>query len=137
MDLDRTEFSLVADSSAIVSIELREPGYLGLVDKLAESPAPCIGAPTLFEASMVLQSRSGEDPRNAIFRILKDADMAVVPFDEECYQIALAAFQRFGKGRHPASLNFGDCLAYAMAINENAPLLFVGDDFAKTDIQSA
>lgn len=137
MASDPTVYSLVVDSSALLAIELKEPGYEELVAKLSKSPTPCIGAPTMFEAAMVWLGRFGSDPRTTIFRTVRDADVEVVAFDEECYEIALAAFQKYGKGRHPAALNLGDCMAYAVSIDQNAPLLFVGDDFSKTDVRRA
>lgn len=132
-----TAYSLAIDSSALLAIELREPGYEELVEKLSKTPNPCIGAPTLFEATMVWLNRFQTDPRTTLFRTLQDADADIVAFDEECYEIALAAFQKYGKGRHPAALNFGDCMAYAIAVDQNVPLLYVGNDFLKTDIRRA
>jgi ribonuclease VapC len=69
--------------------------------------------------------------------LLRDLDATVIPFSEEDSRLALQAFLRFGKGRHPAALNFGDCLAYATALIANQPLLFVGDDFSQTDLTAA
>ena len=97
-----------------------------------------IGAPTLFETRMVAVGRFGQ----AVGRLAVDAfcdewEVEVVPFDARHSRVAAAAFVRYGKGRHPAGLNYGDCMAYATAQVAGAPLLFVGGDFAKTDVVAA
>jgi ribonuclease VapC len=127
---------VIVDSSALVSIVLREPGWEVLVDKLSAGPVGA-GAPTLAEAGVVLTAKLGARGRSLLARVVQEARIAVVPFTDEYWPIAIDAYARFGKGRHAASLNFGDCLTYAVANLANQPLLYVGDDFAKTDLPRA
>lgn len=128
---------MILDSSVIVSITLREPGHEELVRKLRSADTLGIGAPSLTEAGMVLSSRLGVEPQALLDRFLRDFGVVPVVFGEQHWREALEAFRRFGKGRHPAGLNFGDCLSYATAKLANHPLLFVGDDFPRTDIEAA
>jgi ribonuclease VapC len=95
-----------------------------------------IGAPTRFETGMVV-SRCGDRGRPLVDRFVDDWEVRTVPFGEGHFYAALDAFARFGKGRHPARLNYGDCMAYATARVAGLPLLFVGEDFVRTDIESA
>jgi ribonuclease VapC len=126
---------MILDTSAIVAILMREPGFETVVTRLAEDPNPAVGTPTLAETAIVLCARLGRDARSLLSRFLTEAAIAVVPFGESHFSAAVQAWLRFGKGRHPAALNFGDCLSYAVARLAEAPLLCVGDDFARTDIQ--
>jgi len=128
---------VILDSSVIVAISLREPGYEELVSKLQSADTLGIGAPTLTEAGMVLSARLGVEPQALLDRFLRDFGVVPVAFGELHWREALEAFRRFGKGRHPAALNFGDCLSYATARLAGHPLLFVGDDFGRTDIEPA
>ena len=128
---------MILDSSVIVSITLREPGHEELVKKLRSADTLGIGAPSLTEAGMVLASRLGVEPQALLDRFLRDFGVVPVAFGDQHWREALEAFRRFGKGRHPAGLNFGDCLSYATARLAGHPLLFVGDDFPKTDVESA
>jgi ribonuclease VapC len=128
---------MILDSSAMVAIAFREPGYEALLASLEQAPRVGIGAPTLVETTIVLSARSGRDGRGLVSRILLEADVAVVPFTDAHFGTALDAWLRFGRGRHPASLNFGDCLAYATARLAGEPLLFAGEDFRRTDILAA
>lgn len=107
-----------------------------LLDKMRGAETIGVGAPTLVEASLVLGSRlsNAEDLLNAFLQL---HTVYIVPFSEIHWREATAAFLRFGKGRHSAKLNFGDCLSYATAKVARKPLLYVGDDFAQTDIMSA
>jgi ribonuclease VapC len=128
---------VILDSSVIVAIALREPGYEELVAKLRSADTLGVGAPTLTEAGMVLSGRLGVEPQALLDRFLRDFGAVPVVFGEQHWREALDAFRRFGKGRHPAGLNFGDCLSYAVARLAGHPLLFVGDDFSQTDIEVA
>ena len=128
---------MILDSSVIVAITLREPGHEELVGKLRSADALGIGAPTLTEAGIVLSARLGVEPQALLDRFLRDFGVVPVAFGELHWREALEAFRRFGKGRHPAALNFGDCLSYAAARLAGHPLLFVGDDFSRTDIEAA
>lgn len=96
-----------------------------------------MSAATALECSLVLESRYGPVGAIKLDALLSEQGVEVVAFDEEQLALARAAFRRFGRGRHPAALNFGDCFAYALAKARTLPLLFKGDDFAQTDIASA
>lgn len=128
---------MIVDSSALVAIVLREPGWEEFVARLGADPAPAIGAPTLVETGLVLSAKLGERSRSVLPRLIQEARLTVIPFAEEHWRIAVDAYRRFGRGRHVAGLNFGDCLAYAVAQLAAQPLLFVGDDFSKTDLLPA
>ena len=125
------------DTSAIVAIVLREPGFEGLLGKIEQARVVAVGTPTLTECSMVLSSRLQVDARLVIRSVLRRMNAQVVPFTEEHFDAAADAFLRFGRGRRPAGLNFGDCLSYAVASVSGLPLLFTGDDFTRTDIRAA
>ena len=125
------------DTSAIVAIVLREPGFEDLLGKIEQARVVAVGTPTLTECSMVLSSRLQVDARLVIRSVLRRMNAQVVPFTEEHFDAAADAFLRFGRGRHPAGLNFGDCLSYAVASVSGLPLLFTGDDFTRTDIRAA
>jgi len=128
---------MILDSSALVAIALQEPGHGELVQKLDASIVTGIGTPTLTEAGLVLQARLGIDPQALLDRFLRDFAVLPIPFGELHWHEALDAFRRFGKGRHPAALNFGDCMSYATARLAGQPLLYVGEDFPRTDIPAA
>jgi ribonuclease VapC len=128
---------MILDSSAIVAIVLREPGWEALLQRLADADTVAVGAPTLAEAGIVLSVRLGRDSRGLLQGLLRECDATTVPFGEEHWREALDAFARFGRGRHRARLNFGDCLAYAVAKLAGQPLLCLGDDFGRTDISLA
>jgi ribonuclease VapC len=125
---------MIVDSSAIVAIFFQEPGYETLINKLAETGRVGIGAPTLVECGIVLSARLNQDARGLLERFLREANIITIPFTEEHFATAIGAWRKYGKGRHSAALNFGDCLTYAVAKLANMPLLFVGDDFPQTDL---
>ena len=128
---------MILDSSAVVAILLREPGHEALLDAVCDAGDCGIGVPTLVEASIVLSARIGDDSRGLLSRFLAEAAIVPIPFGEAHWSTAVDAWLRFGKGRHAAALNFGDCLAYATARVAGQPLLHVGDDFARTDLATA
>ncbi len=128
---------MIVDASAILAVIFREPGYDALLAKLQSAEAVAVGAPTLAEAGIVLHARLGDASRGLIERILDELSIQEIPFGEVHWREAVDAFRRFGKGRHPAGLNFGDCLTYAAAKLSGEPLLFVGEDFARTDLERA
>ena len=128
---------MVLDTSAIVSIFLRESGYESLRAKIEAAEVVLVGVPTLFETAMVLSGRKAVDSRPAIAVFLRQIEAEVVAFNEEHLDAAVTAFIRFGRGHHPAKLNFGDCMSYAVASVAGMPLLFMGNDFSKTDIAQA
>lgn len=128
---------MILDSSAVVAILLREPGYESLLAKLAAASGVGIGVPTLTETAIVLSARLEGDARGLLARFLTEASVVTVPFGDVHWGAAVDAWLKYGKGRHAAQLNFGDCLAYATAEVSGEPLLFVGEDFAQTDIEAA
>jgi ribonuclease VapC len=126
---------LTLDSSAIVAVLLKEPGHERLLDLLSEHPEPTVGAPTLAETGIVLAARLGARGETLLARFVQAQSMAVVAFGDAHWSSAVQAFLRYGKERHPAALNFGDCLTYAVARLSGEPLLCVSKDFSKTDIE--
>jgi len=128
---------MILDSSAVVAIVFREPGYEDLLQKLLAAAEVGIGSPTLVESGIVLSARLNRDTRGLLARFLEEASVTTLPFSEAHYGVAVGAWLKYGKGRHPANLNFGDCLAYAAAKLSDAPLLCVGDDFPQTDLPLA
>lgn len=128
---------MIVDSSAIVAVVLRQPGYEPLLERLAQVEGAGIGAPTLAETAIVLAAKLGVGGRTLLARFLQESGLVVVPFGEEHWGVAVDAFVRFGGGRHPAGLNFGDCLTYATARLADEPLLSLGEDFARTDLALA
>jgi ribonuclease VapC len=127
---------VIVHASALVAIVLREPGWETLVDKLSGGHAGA-GAPSLAEAGAVLTAKLGPRGRTLLARVVQEAAIAVVPFTDEHWPIAIDAYTRFGKGRHAAALNFADCLTYAVASLASQPLLYVGEDFGRTDLPRA
>lgn len=128
---------MIVDSSALAAIVFREPGYPELFEKLAGARNAGVGTPTLAEAGIVITARLRRDARPLLERILQEFEIVQVPFGEAHWREAVRAYRRFGKGRHRAALNFGDCLAYATARLAGQPLLCVGLDFRKTDLPLA
>lgn len=96
-----------------------------------------IGIPTLAEAGIVLSARLGEDARGLLSRFLQEGSIEAIAFADAHFGVAVGAWLRFGRGRHTAGLNFGDCLAYATAKVAGRPLLCTGDDFSRTDLELA
>ncbi len=128
---------MTLDSSALIAILFAEPGYLDLVDQILDTDHVRVGAPTLVETSLVFAGRRGPRSAESVDGLITELGVSVVPFGEGEARIAAEASRRFGRGRHPAALNFGDCLAYATARAARDTLLFVGEDFTKTDITPA
>ncbi len=125
------------DSSALISILLEERGHGSLLEKVGRAEAIFLGAPTALETAMVLSTRFRQDSRPLLAGFLRRINAEIIEFNEDHYEAALSAFLRFGKGRHPAALNFGDCMSYALASVSGLPLLYAGIEFSRTDIQSA
>ena len=129
---------MTLDSSALLAILFSEAGHLELIDRILEADHVRVGSPTLVETVLVLAGRRPRLPAApTVDALVKELGVTVVAFGEREYEGAIDAFLRFGRGRHPANLNFGDCLAYGMAAAANDSLLFVGGDFEKTDIPRA
>jgi ribonuclease VapC len=128
---------MVLDTSAIIAI-LRDENDAGVYREAIERAGRLhVGAPTLLECEIVARAALGDDGSTDLDNFLIALDVHVEPFGRLEADYARHAYRRFGKGRHPAGLNFGDCLTYATAAARNEPLLFKGDDFAQTDITSA
>jgi len=128
---------VILDTSAIVAIIFREPEQRELLWKIDDAPLIGIGAPTLVEASIVLTAKLGASGRRHLSLLLERAGAIVISFDSAHAQLAAEAWLRFGKGQHPARLNFGDCCAYATARLAGRPLLCKGADFSMTDLALA
>jgi len=104
---------------------------------MVEAEGVAISAATLMEAGMVAESRGGAAARHKLDQLIAEIGAEVVPFTEEHLSFALDGWRRFGKGRHPAALNLGDCFAYGLAQSRSEPLLFKGNDFSRTDVRRA
>ncbi|MGZ8219850.1 type II toxin-antitoxin system VapC family toxin [Methylomagnum sp.] len=128
---------MVIDSSALISILLRESDYVSLREALAFAPKTVLSAPNWLESAIVIIKYLGHQGRADLDVLLETLGVEIYPVDVMLGQGAYDAWLRYGKGRHPAGLNFGDCFSYALAKHLNKPLLFKGDDFSKTDIVSA
>jgi len=126
---------MVIDSSALIAIILDEPERQRLEDAIQSDTSRLVSAMTKLESSIVLFGRSGRPLLDELDRLLARIAATIVPFDDHQSEIARDAFARFGKGRHRAGLNFGDCAAYALSIVEAEPLLFKGTDFGATDVE--
>lgn len=130
---------MFVDSSALVAILLGQAGARGLADRIEQAnTGACMTSPlAVFEAALAVartRAASVEQARSAVMAFLDAAAIRVAPVDGETARLSLAAHERYGKGRHPARLNFGDCFAYAMAVQHRVPLLYTGGDFAHTDL---
>ena len=128
---------MTVDSSALVAVLFAEPGYLELIDRILSADHVRVGAPTLAETSLVFIGRRRKPGTVEVDALIKELGITVVPFGEREWQVAVDAFVRFGRGRHKAALNFGDCLSYASAVASGDALLYVGDDFSHTDVEKA
>jgi ribonuclease VapC len=129
---------IAIDTSAIIAIVQLEPEAVQFTRCMEEADSGCLSAVSLQETLMVLAGRRGDTAVWVLLeQMLRDLELEVVAHDAGLARIASDAFLRFGKGRHPARLNCGDCAAYALAKSRNIPLLFKGGDFARTDIVPA
>lgn len=128
---------MVLDTSALAAIFLREPEGAAFKRAIEGDPKRLISAASALECSIVLEGHAGESGGRELDLFLHRARVGVVAVDAEQVEVARAAWRRFGKGNHPAALNFGDCFAYALSAVSGEPLLFKGGDFARTDITPA
>jgi ribonuclease VapC len=126
---------MVIDTSAVVAVLLAESPVDRLIAAIEADATRLISAATVVEASLVLLGRRGEAGDATLDRFLAAIGARIVPVGDEHVVLARDAALRFGRGRHPAALNFGDCFSYALSIAFDEPLLFVGDDFAMTDVE--
>jgi len=126
---------MIIDTSAIIAILAGEPDAAHFAQMIELDPAPRIGAPALLEASMVLTRWFGDGAEAALDAFVRESAAEIVAFDLPQLRAAQSAYRQYGKGRHPAGLNFGDCMSYALAQVCGEELLFKGEDFAQTDIR--
>jgi ribonuclease VapC len=128
---------MVIDTSAIVAILRGEPQAERLERVLVADPIRLVPATCVLEARMVLVSRRGEHALAEIDLWLSKIEAEIIPVDGDLVDLATQAWLTYGKGRHPAALNFADCFSYALAKRANDTLLFIGEDFQQTDIVAA
>lgn len=125
---------MVIDSSALLAILLNEPDADSIRTAFDHDDVRLLSAATLLETSIVIESRKGEDGSRDLDLLIGKSKIEVVPVDRDQIEEARRAWRRFGRGRHPAGLNFGDLFAYALVRTSGEALLFKGDDFARTDV---
>ena len=125
---------MVLDTSALIAVLLDEPEAVALRLAIEADPIRLLSAATLVETSIVIEARVGDAGGRELDRLLQKADVEVVAVDAEQAELARHAFRTFGKGRHAAGLNYGDCFSYALSQSSGEPLLFKGGDFAQTDV---
>ena len=126
---------MIIDASAILAIVFKEPGFEGILQRIQEEDVVAAGTPTLVETGIVIHARLKGASRGLLERLLDELRILEIPFGEIHWREAVDAFRRYGKGQHPAGLNFGDCMTYAVAQLAGEPLLFKGDDFGQTDVE--
>jgi ribonuclease VapC len=128
---------MIVDSSALLAVLLQKPTGRGFDVAMVDAAVCHVSAPNFLEASMVLLARKGEDGVRDLDLLVARLGVRIMAFTESQARLARQAFARYGKGRHPAGLNFGDCIAYALAKETGEELLFQGTDFALTDVAVA
>jgi ribonuclease VapC len=127
---------MVIDSSALIAILLGEPDAKVFSEAIANASKKLVSTFNALETSIVIESKKGEPGGLELDLLLHKARIEIVPLNDEQFEVARQAWRKYGKGRHPAGLNIGDCCSYALSKYFGDPLLFKGDDFSKTDIQS-
>lgn len=127
---------MAADTSALIAVITDEPDAEAFSQAIERDGEVIVSAATMVEL-LIVASGKGEDVHRRAIRLLQGPDFEIVPLDYEQALVAGEAHRRYGKGRHPAALNFGDTFAYALASVRNLPLLFKGNDFAQTDLTPA
>lgn len=125
---------MVIDSSAIIAVALDEPEAPDFEKRIVDDPVRLVSAATVLEAAIVIEARYGDAGGIELDRWLSSIGAEIVPVDLALVEDARRAWRMFGKGRHPAGLNFGDCFSYALARSRTEILLFKGNDFSKTDL---
>jgi len=126
---------MVLDSSALIAILENEPPAEAFTTAIELDPVRLLSAVSLVETAMVVESRHGKVGQQTLDELLRKAQVEIVSVTVEQAEIARGAFRQYGKGRHPAALNFGDCFSYALAKFTDEPLLFKGNDFSQTDLK--
>ena len=127
---------MIIDTSAIIAILAGEPEAAQFARIIESDSAPRIGTPALLEASLVLNRWFGDLADDALDAFVRESGAEIIAFDMPQLRAAQIAYRQYGKGRHPAGLNFGDCMSYALAKVCDEKLLFKGQDFTQTDIVS-
>lgn len=127
---------MVIDTSALVAILLNEPERRIFTEAIEEAESRLLSAASLVEASMVLETKFGSEGARQLDLLIERADIEIVAVDAEQARAARRAFSQYGKGRHPAGLNYGDCFTYALARVLGETLLYKGEDFSHTDLTS-
>ena len=127
---------MIVDTSAVLAILFGEREARRCDEAIAQAPRCRMSAVSFLEAAIVLESRSGAEAGHELDAFLEAAAIDLAPVTPDQAAAARRAWRRFGKGNHPAGLNFGDCFSYALAESEREPLLFKGEDFARTDIEA-
>ena len=128
---------MVIDTSAVLAILLQEPDAESYAQAIGEDPRHLMSAFSLLETSVVIAARKGPAAERELDLLIHRARIEVVSFNVEQAEIAREAWIRYGKGRHPAALNLGDCCSYALSQVSGEPLLFKGSDFSHTDVRRA
>ncbi len=128
---------MILDTSAIMALLGREPEAARIARAVLGSATRRVSAATLVEAGIVVQARFGDDGARDLDLLVAKLALTIEPVTPRQADLARRGFRRYGKGRHPAALNFGDCFAYALARDTGEPLLYKGDDFARTDVTAA
>jgi ribonuclease VapC len=126
---------MVVDTSALIAILFGEPETESFVQALVNDPKKMISAFNILESAIVVEAKKGEAGGRELDLLVHRARIQIIPLNSDQVELALAAWRKYGKGNHPASLNIGDCCAYALAKYSGEPLLFKGKDFDQTDIQ--
>lgn len=126
---------MVVDTSALMAILFDEPEGARFLSYLSDDPVLLLSAASLFEASIVFESRKGIEAGRELDNFLRRSEFEILTVDRTQAEAARTAYRRYGRGRHSAGLNFGDCFAYALAKTTGEPLLFKGADFATTGIE--
>lgn len=127
---------MVIDTSAVLALLWTEPDAARLLDAIEADQNRRISAASVVESGIVVQARHGDPGERELDVLLQRLSVDVVPVTAEQAELARYAFRKYGKGRHPAGLNSGDCFSYALAIVADEPLLFTGDDFNRTDVRA-
>ena len=127
---------MVIDSSAIIAVLLNEANAAQIAEAIDSGSQRLLSAANLLEASIGIESRKGEAAGRELDLLIYRAAIEVVAVDQDQAEIARIAWRRYGRGRHPAGLNYGDCFSYALARSRGLPLLFQGEDFSRTDIDA-
>jgi len=128
---------MVIDSSVLIAVLLLEPDAEQFLHQLIDADDLYISAVSLVETAMVIEYKKGQTGADKLDELLAELTPTIVEFDQKQAALARSAWREYGKGRHPAKLNFGDCCSYALAKHLNKPLLFKGNDFSQTDLAAS